>query len=309
MLHLQSISFSYPDQQLALNRISLRLNKQTILGIAGSSGSGKSTLLNAIYGLIDVSSGNIWFKKEKVTGPASNLVPGHKQMRLAGQFHKLQSSISILDQIKYKLINYKNDFREKKAMELLAMVGLENKKNHLPKQLSGGQQQLVNLCCALAEEPELLLLDEPFNNLDPSSKKSLKKYLLALKKENGMSIILVSHDSTDLLSISDEILVLKEGKKIQQDKPEKIFFDPKNEYVAGLFGEFNKIKLKNKIKFIRPSLIQIKSKKFPNSTEVKIVFTEFQGSLNYYTVVHKIAGKIIVSSSEKINSVKAFIKF
>src|SRR5688572_7416985 len=106
MLHLKSISFAYPGQPLALNRISLSLKKRTILGIAGSSGSGKSTLLNAVFGLIDLSEGEILYQKQKVTGPASNLVPGHPAMRLAGQFHKLQDSLPIIEQIKYKLLQY-----------------------------------------------------------------------------------------------------------------------------------------------------------------------------------------------------------
>eukprot|EP01136_Pigoraptor_vietnamica_P022967 Opistho-1_new@74594 len=308
MLSLKSISFSYPNQPLALNRISLSLKKEFILGIAGSSGSGKSTLLNAIFGLIDISEGEITFEKIKVTGPASNLVPGNKEMRLAGQFHKLQDSLPVIEQIKYKLLQYQSDFREQKAMELLSLVGLEDKKSHTPKQLSGGQQQLVNLCCALAEEPKLLLLDEPFNNLDQSAKISMKDYLISLRKNNGMSIIIVSHDPTDLLSVSDEIMVLQNGKKIQQDIPEKVFFEPKSEYVAGLFGEYNKIKTGTKTKFIRPSQIEISKKKFPKSTLAKVISAEFQGELYYYHLSHNKLGNITVSTSQKITTKEVYIK-
>lgn len=309
MLSLKSISFSYPNQPLALNRISFDLKPEKILGIAGSSGSGKSTLLSAIFGLIDISEGEITFEKQKVTGPSNNLVPGNSQMRLAGQFHKLQDSLPVIEQIKYKLLQYKSDFREQKATELLSLVGLVDKKSHTPKQLSGGQQQLVNLCCALAEEPKLLLLDEPFNNLDQSAKKDMKDYLLTLREKTGMCILIVSHDPTDLLSISDEILVLKDGKKLQQGSPEKVFYDPKSEYVAGLFGAFNKVKIGTKINFIRPSQIRISKKKFPNSAETKINNVEFHGSFYLYHLTHKTKGSITVSSSEKITGNKSYIRF
>lgn len=308
MLQLKSISFSYPNQPFALNRISLSLKKQFILGVAGSSGSGKSTLLNAIFGLIDLSEGEILFEKQKVTGPSSNLVPGNKEMRLAGQFHKLQDSLPVIEQIKYKLLQYQSDFREQKAMELLSLVGLADKKSHTPKQLSGGQQQLVNLCCALAEEPKLLLLDEPFNNLDQSAKKAMKDYLISLKKDTGMSILIVSHDPTDLLSVSDEIMVLQNGKKIQQDQPEKVFFEPKSEYAAGLFGEYNKIKKGTKLKFIRPAQIEISKKKFPKSISVKVTSIEFHGESFYYHLFHNKMGPITVSSPQKITAKDVFIK-
>jgi len=284
MLSLKSISFSYPNQPLALNRISLRLKEQFILGVAGSSGSGKSTLLNAIFGLIDISEGEIFFEKQKVTGPASNLVPGNKEMRLAGQFHKLQDSLPVIEQIKYKLLHYQSYFREQKAMELLSLVGLEDKKLHTPKQLSGGQQQLVNLCCALAEEPKLLLLDEPFNNLDQSAKKAMKDYLISLRENTGMSIIIVSHDPTDLLSISDEIIVLQNGKKIQQDSPEKVFFEPKSEYVAGLFGEYNKIKIGTKTRLVRPSKFEFSTKKSKGMKGGKVNKIEFHGNQKLYVI-------------------------
>jgi ABC-type Fe3+/spermidine/putrescine transport system ATPase subunit len=309
MLSLKSISFSYPNQTFALNRISFDLKPRKILGVAGSSGSGKSTLLSAIFGLIDISEGEITFEKQKVTGPSNNLVPGNSQMRLAGQFHKLQDSLPVIEQIKYKLLQYKSDFREQKAIELLSLVGLVDKKSHTPKQLSGGQQQLVNLCCALAEEPKLLLLDEPFNNLDQSAKKDMKDYLISLREKTDMSILIVSHDPTDLLSISDEILVLKDGKKLQQGSPEKVFYEPKSEYVAGLFGEFNKIKVGSAMKFIRPSRIQISKKKFTGSAEVKIISSEFHGSFYQYHVLHQTKGEITVSSSEKITGNKSYIKF
>jgi iron(III) transport system ATP-binding protein len=280
MLTVKNISYTYPSENKpALNRISFTLKKGTVLGIAGTSGSGKSTLLKAIYGLIDLQEGEISFNKQKVSGPSKNLIPGHLQMRLSGQFHSLQNSLPVIEQIKYKLLNYEKSFREKKAKQLLSLVGLEKYGMKLPKELSGGQQQMINLCCALAEEPELLLLDEPFNNLDQTSKNNLKKYLIKLKI-SGMSIIVVSHDPMDLLSFSDEILILKDGKKIRMEPPEKIYFDPKNEYTAALFGEYNKVKSK----FIRPSQVQLSLNKKSGFTEGIIASTQFRGTVYLYEI-------------------------
>lgn len=303
MLTVKNISYSYPsEKKTALSRISFTLNKGTVLGIAGTSGSGKSTLLKAIYGLIDLPEGEIYFNKQKVSGPSKNLIPGHQQMRLSGQFHSLQNSLPVIEQIKYKLLNYEKSFREKKAKQLLSLVGLEKYGMKLPKELSGGQQQMIHLCCALAEEPELLLLDEPFNNLDQSSKGNLKKYLTELKR-SGMSIIVVSHDSMDLLSLSDNILILKDGKKIQTDIPEKIYFQPGNEYTAALFGEYNKVKSN----FIRPSKVLLTRVKKTGFTEGKITSAQFRGRYYLYEISSG-KNKILAASSLNYKPGKIFYK-
>lgn len=300
-LSVKNICYTYPgEKSAALNRISFNLNRGSILGVAGSSGSGKSTLLNAIYGLIDLSEGEILFNGKKVSGPMKNLVPGHSEMRLAGQFHNLQSSVPVVEQIKYKLLKYEKSFRDKKAKELLSLTGLENYGNKLPNELSGGQQQLVNLCCALAEEPQLLLLDEPFNNLDQRSKKNVQEYLLLLREKLTISILIVSHDPLDLLSVSDKILILKDGKKIQQDIPEKIYFEPKNEYAAGLFGEINKLKRKGKNVFIRPSTVTISAEKSKGFIQGKIIERVFHGNHYQYKINCGKSGMIFVSSFEEL---------
>lgn len=308
LLKIKNIKFSYEDNDVVLNKISFQLSLNKILGIAGESGSGKSTLLDSIFGAIDLNEGEILFENEKVTGPAFNLIPGHKKIRYAGQKVNLQSRITIIDQIKHKLLQYEINYKEQKAVELLNLVGLENKKNNLPHQLSGGQQQLVNLCCALAEEPPLLLLDEPFNNLDQRAKANLKNYLLQLKSKLDLSIIIVSHDPVDLLSISDEILVLKNGKISQQDIPEKIYFQPKNKYVAELFGKINLIEIKGKKVFKRPSQIAISIDKKAGFVRGEIISTQFQGSQYLYKVNTNNHKNLFVSSSQLFNNNSVWIK-
>lgn len=315
-LQVKKISFSYPTAAAtatatvpaALKNISFNLEKNTILGIAGESGSGKSTLLNAIYGLIDLNEGEILFNDKKVTGPAFNLIPGQSGMRYAGQKVNLQSSVSIFEQVKYKLIRYVTKYKEQKALELLNLVGLESKKDCFPNQLSGGQQQLVNLCCALAEEPQLLLLDEPFNNLDQNAKSNLKNYLLHLRKTLSLSIIIVSHDPIDLLSVSDEILVLQKGKIIQQDNPKKIFFQPKNKYVAQLFGEINSILKKGKKILVRPSEISISTEKKSGFIVGEIISKTFHGSYFVYRIKTKSHKELFAASNQDILPTKIWVK-
>ncbi len=308
ILNIKNIKFSYEENDVVLDKISFQLAKNKILGIAGESGSGKSTLLHAIYGLIDLNSGEIFFENKKVTGPAFNLIPGQSEMRFAGQKVNLQSSVSIIDQIKYKLLRYQAKFREKKAIELLKLVGLENKKDSYPNHLSGGQQQLVNLCCSLAEEPKLLLLDEPFNNLDQNAKTNLKKYLLDLKNTLSLSIIIVSHDPVDLLSISDELIVLKNGKIIQKDSPENIYFQPKNNYVAQLFGEINIVQKKTKKIFVRPSRIQISTAKKSGFVIGEITAKSFHGGYYLYQIKTKSHSTVYVSSGTLFTQKNIWIK-
>jgi iron(III) transport system ATP-binding protein len=260
MLQVRSLSFAYASSAApVLQKISFSMRKGEVLGLAGKSGSGKSTLLRLIRGELDANVGEVLYKGEKVRGPSLELIPGHPKMRMIAQQFKLMPDHTVRENILHQLLAFRSDFKKEKTDQLLDLTGLSLHQHRKPHELSGGQQQLLAICRALAEEPELLLLDEPFAHLDANTKSEIHGYLLNLLKILDFSMIVVSHDAHDLLEISDRILVMKDGKLIQSGSPEAIFFRPETAYTAGLFGACNEIVVDKTRTFIRPGQIKLVS--------------------------------------------------
>ncbi len=236
MLQVKNISFSYQDKSV-LKNISFNLKEGKILGLLGRTGVGKSTLLRIIKGLLDPSKGEVFFNGEKVFGPKDRLVPGHDGIELVHQDFQLFEKINVHDNIKHLLIRYDVKYQEKRAAEILRICHLTKFKNRLPKELSGGQQQQIAIARALAIEPKLILLDEPFSHLDNISKKEVKEVVLNIKKELHTAFVFVTHDHHEALALSDELIVLDKGKIAQHGKTKSVFAKPVNETVAGLLGK------------------------------------------------------------------------
>lgn len=260
MLRIESLSFAYGSSASSvLQKVSFSMRKGEVLGLAGKSGSGKSTLLRLIRGELDPLSGEVIYKGEKVRGPSLELIPGHPKMRMIAQQFKLMPDHTVRENVLHQLLAFRSDFKKEKTDQLLDLTGLSAHQHRKPHELSGGQQQLLAICRALAEEPELLLLDEPFAHLDANTKNEIHAYLLNLLKILDFSMIVVSHDAHDLLEISDRILVMKDGELIQSGSPESVFFHPEMAYTAGLFGTYNEMVLDKKRTFIRPGQIKLVS--------------------------------------------------
>lgn len=260
MLRIESLSFAYGTSAFSvLQKVSFSMRKGEVLGLAGKSGSGKSTLLRLIRGELDPLSGEVIYKGEKVRGPSLELIPGHPKMRMIAQQFKLMPDHTVRENVLHQLLAFRSDFKKEKTDQLLDLTGLTAHQHRKPHELSGGQQQLLAICRALAEEPELLLLDEPFAHLDANTKNEIHAYLLNLLKILDFSMIVVSHDAHDLLEISDRILVMKDGELIQSGSPESVFFHPETAYTAGLFGTYNEMVLDKKRIFIRPGQIKLVS--------------------------------------------------
>ncbi|MBX7095719.1 MAG: ABC transporter ATP-binding protein [Flavobacteriales bacterium] len=288
MLEVKNIQFSYSGSEKVLQNISFSLSPGEVIGIAGKSGSGKTTLLKIIYGLLDPSSGSVIFKKEKVRGPSLELVPGHPKMKMVAQHFDLLPDHTVKENIEHRLLSYKKSFREEKAEMLLKLCGIWEQRNQKPATLSGGQKQLVAISCALAEEPELLLLDEPFSHLDHSTRNEILRFLAELKSVLGFSMIFISHDSSDVLQLSDRVMIMKAGSVERIASPEEIYYHPKNDYQAELFGSFNKI---SKSTYVRPSAIRIcQSHKSKFSGVISAI--SFRGELTEYKVKSQ-GGKVI----------------
>ncbi len=240
MLNVQNISFSYQEKRI-LKDISFTLEKGKHLAIMGESGSGKSTLLKAIYGLLELMGGNIYWEDNEVLGPSFNLVPGEKYMKYVAQDFDLMPFTTVTENIAEHLSAFELDTHETRIAELLGVIEMEAYAEVKVKNLSGGQQQRVALARALAQEPEVLLLDEPFSSIDQFKKNELRYKLFPYLREKGITVVNASHDPNDVLSFADETLVLKEGQIRAHEPTSQLYQRPKEKYVASLFDIVNQI--------------------------------------------------------------------
>jgi len=239
MLSLNSVSFNYNPEIPVVQNISFEIKQGMHVSILGESGCGKSTLLKLIYGLYDLAEGSIFWNNDQVLGPSYHLVPGHEKMKYLAQDFGLMPYTTAAENIGTYLSNFYPEEKKQRTQELLEMVEMTAFANVKPKFLSGGQQQRIALAKVLAREPELLLLDEPFSQIDNFRKNTLRRNLFSYLKSKNITCIVATHDSTDALSFSDKTIILKEGKLIAQNSPQQLYNHPENKYVASLFGEVN----------------------------------------------------------------------
>ena len=203
------------------------------ISIAGETGSGKSTLLKIIAGLEQPDAGFVLFENQKIYGPLETLVPGHPGIAYLSQHYELRNNYRMEE-----LLEMVNKLPEQEAEKLFALCRISHLLKRKNYQLSGGEKQRLAIARLLIGSPKLLLLDEPFSNLDPIHKNILKLVLKDISDRLQITCILTSHDPLDTLSWADEILVMKAGEIIQKDSPAEIYYKPVNEYVAGLFGTY-----------------------------------------------------------------------
>jgi ABC-type sulfate/molybdate transport systems ATPase subunit len=256
MLQVNSISFSYL-KELTISNISLSLKKGENLAIIGESGCGKSTLLKLIYGLHDLNEGQIFWNETEILGPKFNLIPGMDFMKYLAQDFDLMPFITVAENIGKYLSNLYPEKKWQRVSELLEIVEMNEFANIKAKNLSGGQMQRVAIARVLALEPEVLLLDEPFSHIDNFRKNSLRRRLFSYLKEKEITCIVATHDSTDVLSFSDEVVVMQKGEVIEKGIPKLIYENPNNGYVASLFGDVNKIIINGKVQFNYPHQLQV----------------------------------------------------
>lgn len=239
----------------AVNDISITLEKGKILAILGESGSGKTTLLHLIAALYEPDAGTLTLDDKRITPPSEKLIAGHPDIKLVRQDYGLFPNMSIRENIAYELRYYEENYRNRRVDKLLEISGLEKVQHHLPRQVSGGEQQRATIVKAIAEEPKFLLLDEPFSHLDSVNKRRLKNEVLNLIKAEEVSCIFVTHDVADAYGMADELLIMQNGNALQLGSPEEIYRNPINQYVADITGE---VSMEDESKgFIRPEQIRI----------------------------------------------------
>jgi iron(III) transport system ATP-binding protein len=257
MLKVTAISFGYTKKKTVLHNFNFTLKEGEHLCVMGESGCGKSTLLKAIYGLLDLKKGTIYWKENEVLGPKAHLVPGMDFFKYVAQDFDLMPYISVAENIKKFLSRFYPEESEARTQELLEVIEMKAFENTKVKNLSGGQKQRVAIARALANEPELLLLDEPFGQIDNFKKNSLRRKLFAYLKEKNIACIVATHDKNDALSFADSLLIIRNNKILIKDTPIEIYKNPKEKYIAALFDDVNEIVLNEEKVLLYPHQIKV----------------------------------------------------
>ena len=235
ILQLKKLTKTFSKGRVkALNAISFSLHKGKILAVVGESGSGKTTLIRLITGLETQDYGTIAFKNNVLSSDSIFIEPEKRNIGMVFQEYALFPHFTVFDNVAFGISGNKKE-RVAEVLDLVALKGFEKR---FPHELSGGQQQRVALARALAPKPELLILDEPFSNLDVILRQQLRSDIKKILKKTNTTAIFVTHDIKDALKISDEILVLQKGNLLQYGNTEEIFKNPNCEYVSLLFDAY-----------------------------------------------------------------------
>ncbi|MEJ7560664.1 MAG: ABC transporter ATP-binding protein [Pedobacter sp.] len=223
-------------QASGVQNISFDIKRGSIVAIIGESGSGKSTLLKCIYGLLTPDSGEVLLNGKRILGPDEQLIPGHKEMKMVTQDFSLNIYAKVYDNIASMLSNTNVQLKQEKTIEMMERLHIDHLREKKITELSGGEQQRVAIAKALVSDTSVLLLDEPFSQVDALLKNQLRADIKRIAAETGVTVILVSHDPADGLFLSDELLILKEGKLLQKGAPSAIYNDPAHVYTAQILG-------------------------------------------------------------------------
>ena len=223
---------------IAVNNIDLTLPDGMLVALLGPSGCGKSTTLNMISGLIDPTEGSILFDGEDVT----NTPPEKRGVGMVFQNYALYPHMTVRQNIKFPLGNYKGKQKltaeqtEERISSVVKLVQIEELLDRKPGELSGGQQQRVAIARALVKLPRVLLLDEPLSNLDARLRLQTREEIRRIQKKTGITTVFVTHDQDEAMSISDMIVVMKDGAVAQTGMPQSVYDDPSNLFVAKFLG-------------------------------------------------------------------------
>lgn len=293
MLKINLNKFSYLNDSI-LENIGFEIEKGTHLSLIGESGCGKSTLLKIIYGLLDCENGVLFWNDIQILGPKFHLVPGMPFMKYLAQDFDLMSFITVGENVGKFLSNFYPIEKQNRIDELLDLVEMSEFKHVKAKFLSGGQMQRVALARVLAQEPEVLLLDEPFSHIDNFRKNNLRRKIFTYLKENQITTIVASHDINDVLSFSDEVIVLKDKTILEKATPKELYFQPKHKYSAALFGDVNEMELDGNVQLIYPNQLQLVEK---SDLQVEVITSYFKG--NFYLIEAKLEKQTLFFENEK----------
>ncbi len=317
IIELDKVSATYPGSKTsAVSDISFQIEEGEVLALLGPSGSGKTTILRLIAGFENPDQGVVLLEGRDVCRSGACLQPEKRGIGMVFQDYALFPHLSVSGNIAFGLKKMSRGDRAKKVDEIIEMVGLTAFRNRYPHELSGGQQQRVALARALAPDPIVILLDEPFSNLDPDMRTEMRQEVSAILKKTGSTAVLVTHDHEEAFSMADKIVLLNQGRLEQCGTPEEIYHTPVTPFVADFVGQADFIAgrvcgknivtvigdLENKTCFaddaevmvmIRPDDIDLRANE---AGKTRVLARQFRGSENLYTL--KLSSGEIVHSSQ-----------
>ena len=246
-LRLENLNKSF-QKTPAVNCVSLNVNSHELLAIVGPSGCGKTTLLRLIAGLTPADAGSIYLGSQLLSDAATGqfLPPNKRRIGMVFQDYALWPNMRVFDNVAYPLKVKKTEKGActRLVREALDLVRLHNCEKRYPHQLSGGEQQRVALARALVMQPEILLLDEPLSNLDYQLRARMGSEIKRIQQETGLTIIYVTHDQSEAMTLADRIAVMKQGEMIQSGSPQEVYQRPANTFVARFIGISNMLNCK-----------------------------------------------------------------
>lgn len=235
-LNVEKLSFAIDDKHI-LSNIDFQLTAGSIAALLGPSGCGKTTLLRLIAGFMPPTAGRILLNEQVISSPSMVLSPERRGLGMVFQDYALFPHLSVFDNIVFGLKKISKSAAKKQVAQLLSMVGLPNYEKRFPHELSGGEQQRIAIARAIAPQPKLLLLDEPFASLDANLRERLVRDLGVLLKQLNIAAILVTHDQREAFAVSEHIGLMREGRILQWDTPYQIYHRPAEHFVANFVGQ------------------------------------------------------------------------
>lgn len=305
--------------QPAVSDICFRIEKGEVLAVLGPSGSGKTTILRLMAGFEEPDQGTIYLKEQDVSQAGHSLPPEKRGIGMVFQDYALFPHLTVIENVSFGLKGIARSVRIEKAGNILALVGLSSFRDRYPHELSGGQQQRVALARALAPDPIVILMDEPFSNLDPDMRTQMRNDVSDILQKSGSTAVLVTHDHEEAFTMADKIALLNDGRLEQYGTPEAVYHTPLTPFVADFVGQADFIAgvvqentvvtvlgdFQNKSRFssgtevsvmIRPDDIDFVPD--PDGSAV-ILSRQFRGSENLYRV-RLPSGEIVHSSQHSL---------
>ncbi len=232
-----SRTFATDPPAVALDGVDLAVAAGSFTAVLGPSGSGKSTLLGVLAGTVRPDSGTVHVGGREVDAPGRHVPPEHRRVGLVPQDGTLFPHLDVAGNVAFGLSGKPRSQRRERVAEMLELVGLASLSSRRPDELSGGQQQRVALARALAPAPDVVLLDEPFSALDTSLRASLRAEVARVLSDAATTAILVTHDQEEAMTMADRVVVLRDGRIVQDATPSEVYRTPCDEWVAGFVGD------------------------------------------------------------------------
>lgn len=294
LLTVDKVSCKHGSEFL-LQEISFSLEAGHKLAVIGETGSGKTTLMRIVGGMGQADSGEVHFAGSKVEGIGEKLLPGHKGIAYLSQQFELRDHYRVSE-----LLNYANNLTDGQSEELYRICRVAHLLSRWSHTLSGGEKQRVALAKLLTESPRLLLLDEPFSNLDQIHKRQLKSVIDHACEYLGLTCMMISHDGEDILPWADEVLVMREGRLLASATPAQLYQAPATPYIAGLFGAYSQLSpaLREVLGFPDPGIVRPEQLMLAEDTGLAAIVQKCLYYGAHYELELRIAGELLLIRHE-----------